>query len=228
MYERFTDRARKVMQLANQEAQRFNHEYIGTEHILLGLILEGPGVAANVLQHLAVDPRKVRREVEKVVPHGPNVHELIMGRRPQTPRAKKVIEYSIEEARRLCHNYIGTEHLLLGLLREVEGVAAQVLMNFGLTLEAVREELLKLLEGPFEEPVSQPTIVPSPKPNLLTHRHREVIDALMREFRELALEHLARQETDVTARFSDAIVRLHSLLKMLKGKNDRFPPVGGS
>ena len=143
MYERFTDRARKVMQLANQEAQRFNHEYIGTEHVLLGLIKEGSGVAANVLKNLDVDLRKIRLEVEKLVQSGPDM--VTMGKLPQTPRAKKVIEYSMEEARNLNHNYVGTEHILLGLLREQEGVAAQVLMNLGLKLEEVREEVLNLL-----------------------------------------------------------------------------------
>src|SRR5437879_1069659 len=145
MYERFTDRARKVMQLANQEAQRFNHEYIGTEHILLGLVKEGSGVAANVLKNLDIDLRKIRLEVEKNVQHGPGGDQVVMGRLPHTPRAKKVIEYSVEEARNLNHNYVGTEHLLLGLLREQEGVAAQVLMNLGLKLEDVREEVLNLL-----------------------------------------------------------------------------------
>src|SRR2546429_244249 len=143
MYERFTDRARKVMQLANQEAQRLNHEYIGTEHILLGLVKEGSGVAANVLKNLDIDLRKIRLEVEKLVQSSPEVGTP--GKLPQTPRAKKVIEYSIEEARNLNHNYVGTEHLLLGLLREQEGVAAQVLMNLGLKLEDVREEVLNLL-----------------------------------------------------------------------------------
>jgi len=145
MYERFTDRARKVMQLANQEAQRFNHEYIGTEHILLGLVKEGSGVAANVLKNLEVDLRKIRLEVEKIVQSGPDM--VTMGKLPQTPRAKKVIEYAMEEARNLNHNYVGTEHLLLGLLREQEGVAAQVLMNLGLKLEDVRDEVLTLLGG---------------------------------------------------------------------------------
>ncbi len=145
MYERFTDRARKVMQLANQEAQRYNHEYIGTEHILLGLVKEGSGVAANVLKNLTIDLRRIRSEVEKIVQRGPDM--VTMGKLPQTPRAKKVIEYSIEEARNLNHNYVGTEHLLLGLLREEEGVAAQVLMNLGLKLEDVREGVLNLL-GP--------------------------------------------------------------------------------
>jgi thiamine-phosphate pyrophosphorylase len=143
MYERFTDRARKVMQLANQEAQRFNHECIGTEHILLGLIKEGSGVAAHVLRNLDMDLRKMRVEVEKLVSGG--LDTVTTGKLPQTPRAKKAIEYSMEEARNLNHNYVGTEHILLGLLRERECVAAQVLVNLGVNLENVREEVLNLL-----------------------------------------------------------------------------------
>ena len=149
MFERFTERARRVMALANQEAQRFNHEYIGTEHILLGLVKEGSGVGANVLKSLNVDLHKVRMEVEKLVKAGPDM--VTMGKLPQTPRAKKVIEYAIEEARNLNHNYVGTEHLLLGLLREHDGVAAQVLMNLSVKLDEVREEVLTLL-GAGAEP----------------------------------------------------------------------------
>lgn len=142
MYERFTDRSRKVMQLANQEAQRFNHEYIGTEHILLGLIKEGSGVAANVLKNVDVDLRKVRLEVEKKLKTGPDA--VIIGKLPQTPRAKKVIEFSIEAARDLNHNYVGTEHLLLGLVREKEGLAAQILHDMGVT-ETIVDEVHSLL-----------------------------------------------------------------------------------
>ena len=138
---------RTVMQLANQEAIRFNHEYIGTEHILLGLVEDGSGVAANALKNLDIDLRKIRLEVEKIVQSGP--HRVTMGKLPQTPRAKKVIEYAIEEARTLDHNYVGTEHLLLGLLREGEGVASQVFLNLGLTLGAVRGEVLQLLGFPI-------------------------------------------------------------------------------
>ncbi|NLF29630.1 MAG: ATP-dependent Clp protease ATP-binding subunit [Planctomycetes bacterium] len=158
MFERFTDRARKVMALANQEAQRFNHEYIGTEHILLGLVKEGSGVGANVLKNLEVDLHKVRMEVEKLVKSGPDM--VTMGKLPQTPRAKKVIEFAIEEARSLSHNYVGTEHLLLGLLREADGVAAQVLMNLGLKLDEVREEVLNLLGAGMEQ---EETPMPSPR-----------------------------------------------------------------
>ncbi|MSR18538.1 MAG: ATP-dependent Clp protease ATP-binding subunit [Phycisphaerales bacterium] len=149
MFERLTDRARKVMALANQEAQRFNHEYIGTEHILLGLVKEGSGVGASVLKNLGIDLRKVRLEVEKLVKSGPEM--VTMGKLPQTPRAKKVVEFAIEEARNLNHNYVGTEHLLLGLLREQDGVAAQVLLNLGLKLEEVRVEVLNLLGAGTEQ-----------------------------------------------------------------------------
>jgi len=149
MFERFTDRARKVMALANQEAQRFNHEFIGTEHILLGLVKEGSGVGATVLKNLDVDIKKLRIEVEKLVHSGPDM--VTMGKLPQTPKAKKVIEYAIEEARHLNHNYVGTEHILLGLLREAEGIAAQVLMNLGLKLEDVRQEVLNLLGAGVDE-----------------------------------------------------------------------------
>jgi ATP-dependent Clp protease ATP-binding subunit ClpC len=143
MYERFSDRARKVMQLANQEAQRLNHEYIGTEHLLLGLVKEGSGSAAIILKNLDIDLRKIRMEIEKIVVCGPDT--VTLGKLPQTPRAKKVIEYAIEEARNFNHNAVGTEHVLLGLLREQEGVAGQVLRNLGIKLEDACEELLSFL-----------------------------------------------------------------------------------
>ena len=187
MYERFTDRARKVMQLANQEAQRFNHEYIGTEHVLLGLIKEGSGVAANVLKNLDVDLRKIRLEVEKLVQSGPDM--VTMGKLPQTPRAKKVIEYSMEEARNLNHNYVGTEHILLGLLREQEGVAAQVLMNLGLKLEEVRDEVLNLLghgmEG-GEEPGRSGGPGGSGEPQRSAKSKTPALDSFGRDLTELA------------------------------------------
>jgi len=143
MFDKFTDRARKIIALAQKEAERFRHDYIGTEHILLGLVKEGSGVAVTALNNLDVDVDKVRKEVEKlVVSHekdGPNTPL------PFTPQAKKVLELASEEARALGHPYIGTEHILLGLLRENESVAAQVLINLGLKLEDVRAEILDLL-----------------------------------------------------------------------------------
>jgi ATP-dependent Clp protease ATP-binding subunit ClpC len=143
MFNRFTERARKVILLAKEEAKRFNHDYIGTEHILLGLIREGEGVAAAVLASLGLSSEKIRKEVEKLVQPGPGT--AVSGDIPFTPKAKKVIELAMDEARTLGHNYIGTEHLLLGLLREGEGVASQVLMNLGLDLDKVREEVMQLL-----------------------------------------------------------------------------------
>ncbi len=183
MYERFTDRARKVMQLANQEAQRFNHEYIGTEHILLGLVKEGSGVAANVLRNLDIDLRKIRLEVEKIVQSGPDM--VTMGKLPHTPRAKKVIEYAMEEARNLNHSYVGTEHLLLGLLREQEGVAAQVLMNLGLKLEEVREEVLNLLGRGVESVEGSGRTSASEKPS---QSKTPALDSFGRDLTELARE----------------------------------------
>jgi hypothetical protein len=147
-YARFTDRARKVMDLAEQEALRFRHEYIGTEHVLLGLIAEESGVAANVLKNLNIEMSKVRQEVERIVSFGPLPDVQLTSPRPHTPRTKTALEYAREEARQLNHNYVGTEHLLLGLVCEGEGVAAQVLMDLGLKPEAVRAEVLTLLLGP--------------------------------------------------------------------------------
>ena len=143
MFNRFTERARKVIILAKEEARRFNHDYIGTEHILLGLIREGEGVASTVLQKLNLSLENIRLEIEKLVQPGPTTQ--IIGDIPFTPRAKKALELAAEEARSLGHNYIGTEHLLLGLIREGEGIASQVLLNLGLELNTVRSEVMELL-----------------------------------------------------------------------------------
>ena len=201
MYERFTEIARKVVTLAHQEARRFNHEYIGTEHVLLGLIKEGSGIAANVLKNLGVDLSKVGFEVEKLLRNGPRMDWI--GELPQTPRAKKVIEYAMEEARNLNHNYVGSEHILLGLLREQEGVAAQVLMNLGLRLERVRAEIIALLG----EAASQPA-PPSPRkeiedlPELLRPAIAE-LDAEIRRFTLAKLEAIANQDFELAARQRD-------------------------
>ncbi|MDI6758574.1 MAG: ATP-dependent Clp protease ATP-binding subunit [Candidatus Omnitrophota bacterium] len=143
MFNRFTERARKVIILAKEEAKRFNHDYIGTEHILLGLIREGEGVAVAVLQNKGVSLENIRLEIEKLVQPGPSTQ--IMGDIPFTPRAKKTLELAAEEARLIGHNYIGTEHLLLGLIREGEGIASQVLLNLGLDLDIIKQEIMGLL-----------------------------------------------------------------------------------
>ncbi|MCK4533402.1 AAA family ATPase, partial [bacterium] len=143
MLNRFTERAQKVILLAQEEAKRLNHDYLGTEHILLGLVALGEGVAATVLINLGVDLEKVRKAVEKIVGVGESV--LVLGEVPFTPRAKKVLELAVEEARKMQHRYVGTEHLLLGLIREGEGIAARVLENLKLNLERVRQETINLL-----------------------------------------------------------------------------------
>src|SRR3954469_23904766 len=144
MFERFTDRARQVVVLAQEEARRLNHNYIGTEHLLLGLIHEGEGVAATALESLGVSLEAVRAQVEEIIGQG---QQAPSGHIPFTPRAKKVLELSLREALQLGHNYIGTEHILLGLIREGEGVAAQVLVKLGADLNRVRQQVIQLLSG---------------------------------------------------------------------------------
>ena len=144
MFERFTDRARRVVVLAQEEARMLNHNYIGTEHILLGLIHEGEGVAAKALESLGISLEAVRSQVEEIIGQG---QQAPSGHIPFTPRAKKVLELSLREALQLCHNYIGTEHILLGLIREGEGVAAQVLVKLGADLNRVRQQVIQLLSG---------------------------------------------------------------------------------
>ena len=141
-FDKFTERARRVLTLAQEEAQRFNHNYIGTEHLLLGLVREGDGVAAKVLANLGVELSKVRSAVEFIIGRG---DRAVLGEIGLTPRAKKVIELAVDEARRLNHHYIGTEHLLLGLVREGEGIAAGVLESLGVNLERVRAETTRIL-----------------------------------------------------------------------------------
>ncbi|MFC4000053.1 Clp protease N-terminal domain-containing protein, partial [Nocardiopsis sediminis] len=144
MFERFTDRARRVVVLAQEEARMLNHNYIGTEHILLGLIHEGEGVAAKALESLGISLEAVRQQVEEIIGQG---QQAPSGHIPFTPRAKKVLELSLREALQLGHNYIGTEHILLGLIREGEGVAAQVLVKLGADLNRVRQQVIQLLHG---------------------------------------------------------------------------------
>jgi ATP-dependent Clp protease ATP-binding subunit ClpC len=151
MFERFSQRARRVVVLAQEEARLLNHNYIGTEHILLGLIREGEGVAAKALESLGISLDAVRQQVEKIIGRG---QQAPSGHIPFTPRAKKVLELSLREAKALGHNYIGTEHILLGLIREGSGVAAQVLVKLGADLNRARQQVVQLLHGYQDEDVT--------------------------------------------------------------------------
>src|SRR5215210_1695299 len=143
----FTPRAQQVLALARKEADRFNHNFVGTEHLLLGLIKLGQGVAVNVLQKMGLDLETVRMEVEKQVGTGPD--QKMIGNIPYTPRVKKVLALAAKEAKALNHTYVGTEHILLGLLREGDGVAARVLKNMDVDIEQTRQEILKELDPNF-------------------------------------------------------------------------------
>jgi ATP-dependent Clp protease ATP-binding subunit ClpC len=150
-FAKFTERARKVLALAQEEAQRFNHNYIGTEHLLLGLVREGDGVGAHVLRNLGVELSRVRNAVEFIIGRG---DRIVLGEIGLTPRSKRVIELAVDEADRLQHPYVGTEHILLGLIREGEGIAAGIIESLGVSLEAARRETLRILgeTGEGDEP----------------------------------------------------------------------------
>ncbi|MBV8822352.1 MAG: helix-turn-helix domain-containing protein [Chloroflexi bacterium] len=196
-FDKFTERARKVLTLSQEEAKRFHHNYVGTEHLLLGLISEGGGVAAKVLANLGVELNRVRIAVEFIIGRG---EHLVPGEIGLTPRAKKVIELAVDEARHLHHHYIGTEHLLLGLLREGSGIAAEILKSLGLSMEQTRMETLRVLsdvtrqaeehaetteEGtevqqaevqePVEEQHTPPPAVPAEVSSLLTEGEQGLI-----------------------------------------------------
>ena len=163
-FDKFTERARRVLSLAQEEAQRFQHNYIGTEHLLLGLVREGEGVAAKVLHKLGVELEKVRDAVEYIIGHGDHI---VLGEIGLTPRAKKVIELAVDEARRMNHHYIGTEHLLLGLVREGSGIAAGVLESLGVNLEKVRRATLAVLGVSNQETVQKPPLAPAEAQSLV-------------------------------------------------------------
>jgi ATP-dependent Clp protease ATP-binding subunit ClpC len=217
MYERFTDRARKVLQLANQEAQRFNHDYIGTEHILLGLIKEGSGIAANVLKSLELDLPGLRAEVQRLAPPGSD--RVIMGRLPHTPDAKKVIEHAIAESHSLAHEYIGTEHVLLALLWEKNCLAGRVLVSLGLTLEQIRERVLAVLGPGAVQHEAPATPAPQKKPLDEPDRLPDHAKMVLQRFDEL-LDHLLQAtKTEVHAQDSEkaaSIVRVQDLVKNLR------------
>ena len=174
MFERFTDRARRVVVLAQEEARMLNHNYIGTEHILLGLIHEGEGVAAKALESLGISLDAVRQQVEEIIGQG---QQAPSGHIPYTPRAKKVLELSLREALQLGHNYIGTEHILLGLIRERGGVAAQVLVQLGAGPDRVRQEVILLLQeyqGEGERGIGRSAARPGPQRRSMRGLHAEI------------------------------------------------------
>jgi ATP-dependent Clp protease ATP-binding subunit ClpA len=209
MYERFTDRARAIMQLANQEAQSLNHQYIGTEHILLGLIKEGSGVAVNVLNNLGVDLIKLRSEVLSMIQSGPFPVSL-NERLPQLPRAARVIAYAMEEVRMLKHSHVGTEHILLGLLRAEEGVASQALIGQGLQLEQVREGIVHLLGAGVRStpPPPRPRADIEDLPDEVEANAAE-LDAEIRRLTAAKEEAVANQEFEQAASLRDQVHELH-------------------
>jgi ATP-dependent Clp protease ATP-binding subunit ClpC len=224
VYERFTDRAKRVMQLAEREALRFGHEFIDTEHVLLGLIAEGAGVGANVLLMMGLDLRKIRHAVEKLTEYVPGGEE-IMGRLPHTPRTKKVLEYAHEEAREFEHHYVGTEHLLLGLVREQEGLAAQALTNLGLKLDDVRETVWNLLgrhvpmaPGAAPEVIVEPRGTSNPllpsatTPAALTAVHLELVRDRIRRLAEQMQVFVTEQDYVLAARCRDEVEALTRLV----------------
>jgi ATP-dependent Clp protease ATP-binding subunit ClpC len=221
MFERFTDRARRVMQLANQEAQRLKHEYIGTEHILLGLLKEGSGVAAEVFKSLDIGLDKVRRGIERISPSGPEANSS--RRLSQTPRAKKVVEYAIEESRNLKANYVGSEHLLLGLVREEGSPAAQVLESLGLTLSVVRNRIITLLGLTPHQAVRIAEPPASAEPGTRTARAVESLEGLIKTFDEMKEEAVAATDFEFAALLRDHCDRLRKMREWLLREQHRLP-----
>ncbi|HEX8600307.1 MAG TPA: Clp protease N-terminal domain-containing protein [Chloroflexia bacterium] len=239
-FDKFTERARKVLQLAQEEAQRFNHNYIGTEHILLGLVREGDGVAARVLNNLGIELHKVRSAVEFIIGRG---DRMVMGEIGLTPRAKRVIELAVDEARRLNHHYIGTEHLLLGVVREGEGIAAGVLESLGVSLEKVRAQVIEVLKGSsghssmsmgaFRRAVQSSPQYPPQNGELVFSRHaRGVLRLAQEEARRLnhnyvGVEHvfLALLGLDYTrtmlSHFGLALVQAREAVEAISGRGEQ-------
>lgn len=208
MFERFTERARRVLQLSQEEAKRLSHDYLGTEHILLGLVREGKGVAAEVLNNLGISLDVIRIEIEKMVPPGGGM--LTIGDVPFTPHSKKVLELSMEEARNLHHNYVGTEHLLLGLIREGENIGAKVLTSLGINLDTVKDEIVKVLGG-LISPVGQGSQAQPGKKRTTT----PVLDAFSRDLTALAKEN----KLDPVVGRTDEIERVMQILARRRKNN---------
>ena len=229
-FDKFTERARKVLSLAQEEAQRFQHNYIGTEHLLLGLVREGEGVAAKVLANLGVELNKVRSSVEFIIGRG---DRIVLGEIGLTPRAKKVIEYAVDEARRLNHHYIGTEHLLLGLIREGHGIAAGVLESLGVNLEKVRTQTIQVLSQ-----LSGTQLVETATPFTVPLRQTEAFKSIQSLAQEEALllqhdyvgtEHLLLAllaegnsiAAKVLIKFGVELEKLRSAAELIAGRGER-------
>jgi ATP-dependent Clp protease ATP-binding subunit ClpC len=204
MLERFTDRARRVVVLAQEEARRLDHNYIGTEHILLGLIHEGDGVAATALESLGISLDAVRQQVEEIIGRGQQAPSEYI---PFTPRAKKVLELSLREALQLGQSYIDTEHILLGLIREGDGVAAQVLVRLGADLNRVREQVIQLLAGyPAEEP--------GPGVKVRLEMIEQQLTAIERQLTAIERQVGIEPDTsDLDEQLADEVERLRALLR---------------
>src|SRR5512137_351028 len=212
----FTPRAQQVLALARKEADRFNHNFVGTEHLLLGLIKLGQGVAVNVLQKLGLDLETVRLEVEKQVGTGPD--QKMIGNIPYTPRVKKVLALSQKEARALNHTYVGTEHILLGLLREGDGVAARVLRNLDVDIEQARQEILKELDPNFVGQEEQITGETSEKP---TEKKGEIKTPALKAFGRDLTEIARKGEMDPVIGRKNEIERVMQIL----GRRTKNNPV---
>jgi len=212
----FTDRVRKVLQMAREEAARLHHEYVGTEHILLGLIREGEGVAAAVLQNLNVDLEEIQQKIEETVKKG-KAAAATGPDLPYTSRAKKVLELAMTEARELNHSYVGTEHLLLGLLREEKGIAAQVLTDAGVNLEQSRAETLRLLGSDMPQPPAQGGASPQPAaaPKSEKKSKTPALDHFCRDLTQLAAE----GQLDPTIGRAKEIERVMEILARRKKNN---------
>jgi ATP-dependent Clp protease ATP-binding subunit ClpA len=206
VFERFTERARQVVVLAQDEARLLRHNYIGTEHILLGLLREEEGLAARVLESLDITVEEVRAQVARIVGQG---DEVTSGQIPFTPRAKKVLELSLREALQLGHNYIGTEHVLLGVARENEGVAARILLDLGADAETIRNEIIRMLSGPGRRP-QRPSYEPKSPP--VAPELAEELERLRSE-KERAIENL---EYELAASLRDRELKLTRAARRLE------------
>ena len=218
-FDKFTERARKVLSLAQEEAQRFQHNYIGTEHLLLGLVREGEGVAAKVLGNLGVELNKVRSSVEYIIGRG---DRIVLGEIGLTPRAKKVIELAVDEARRFNHHYIGTEHLLLGLVREGEGIAAGVFESLGVDLEKVRTQTIQVLGLPGEsQKIEEPRTGSAPQLMIeLLKEAKNVVASIVQEKEQALQQKDYEQAADLGKRekkLRDSILKLETFWHLQAG-----------